>query len=58
MESNVFSADEDLSVSVLQFFKEMMAKPHEFQDKVSQWHNYNNYIYIYIYGDDTLQVLW
>lgn len=35
MESNVFSADEDLSVSVLQFFKEMMAKPQEFQDKVS-----------------------
>ena len=43
MESKEFSLDEELSVNVFSYFRQMMSKPPEFRDKVV------NYMYMYVH---------
>ena len=43
MESKEFSLDEELSVNVFSYFRQMMGKPPEFMDKVM------NYMYMYMH---------
>ncbi len=45
MESKQFSQDEELSVSVLKYFRQMMEKPEELRDQVEyRIHVFNMYL--------------